>query len=56
MSKEDNQKKKEECPLCNVSEETLKKLRETSEGGFDKNPEKLAQKKKKNFWQRLFKK
>ena len=52
MGKEDKKnQKKEECPLCNVSEETLKRLRGKGQS------EELAvkEKPKKSFLKRLLK-
>ncbi len=52
MEKEDKKnQKKEKCPLCDVSEETLKRLRE-------KRPSEeltVKEKSKKSFLRRLFK-
>ncbi|MDP3995763.1 MAG: hypothetical protein Q8P74_00750 [bacterium] len=43
--------KKEKCPLCNVSEDTLEKLR----GKRQLEETTVKEKPKKRFWRRLFK-
>lgn len=47
-----NKNIEEECPLCQISEETLSKLREKSQ---DKKIQEKPIKKKKGLWQKLTK-
>jgi hypothetical protein len=51
MTKEKQNQTQENCPLCEVSPETIERLKKQSE--IKEEKDKKAQ--KNNFWQKLFK-